>query len=392
MKLRNNYTWIKHYDFILIDLVTLMLSFVLSYYLKFNSLNLFQQSDWKSLFIIVCFINLLISFYLNIYSGTLRRRYYEQIIREIPLLFYQVIAVCILFYVLKIGTLFSREMMITTYVFYFCTSHIFKYIRKRIIISSNYSFEKTNILIVGDSQTIESTINNILVGDVIDRKIKYIYLTDYDETTKKLHNIPIVKSFKHKNVDEVFISTNVNDIPKELFKYFLDNGICVTYNIEKLFGLEAENTFVQNVGNYKGISVDQFSYDANKVGYFVLKRIFDIIFGILGLLILLPCALIIKICYMLNGDFKPIFYTQKRVGKDGKIIHLYKFRSMVYNADEVLKELLKDEKYRKEWEENQKFEDDPRITKIGKIIRKLSIDEIPQFINVLKNDMSLIRA
>ena len=95
---------------------------------------------------------------------------------------------------------------------------------------------------------------------------------------------------------------------------------------------------------------------------------------------------------MLNGDFKPIFYTQKRVGKDGKIIHLYKFRSMVYNADEVLKELLKDEKYRKEWEENQKFEDDPRITKIGKIIRKLSIDEIPQFINVLKNDMSLIRA
>ena len=98
MRLRNNYTWIKHYDFILIDLVTLMLSFVISYYLKFNSLNLFQRSDWKSLFIIVCFINLLISFYLNTYSGTLRRRYYEQIIREIPLLFYQVIAVCILFY------------------------------------------------------------------------------------------------------------------------------------------------------------------------------------------------------------------------------------------------------------------------------------------------------
>ena len=71
-------------------------------------------------------------------------------------------------------------------------------------------------------------------------------------------------------------------------------------------------------------------------------------------------------------------------------LYIYKFRSMVYNADEVLKELLKDPKYRKEWDINQKFENDPRVTKIGKILRKTSLDEIPQFINVLKGDMSLI--
>ena len=63
---------------------------------------------------------------------------------------------------------------------------------------------------------------------------------------------------------------------------------------------------------------------------------------------------------------------------------------MVYNAEEILEEMLKDKKYKKEWDKNQKFEDDPRITKIGKIIRKLSIDEIPQFINVLKGEMSLV--
>ena len=105
---------------------------------------------------------------------------------------------------------------------------------------------------------------------------------------------------------------------------------------------------------------------------------------------LLPISLIIKICYMVTGDFKSIFYTQKRIGKNGKFIYIYKFRSMVPNADEVLKELLKDPKYKKEWDKNQKLEHDPRITKIGKIIRKTSLDEVPQFINVFKGDMSLI--
>ena len=100
--------------------------------------------------------------------------------------------------------------------------------------------------------------------------------------------------------------------------------------------------------------------------------------------------MIVKICTLLSGDTAKIFYTQKRVGLHGKEIKIYKFRSMVPNADEMLHELLKDEKYKKEWDENQKFEDDPRITKIGRVIRRLSIDEIPQVLNVLKGDMSLI--
>ena len=124
--------------------------------------------------------------------------------------------------------------------------------------------------------------------------------------------------------------------------------------------------------------------------YEFVKRLFDLVCAFIGCFFMLPVALIVKISYMLSGDFNSIFYTQKRVGKDGKIIGIYKFRSMVPNADEVLKELLKDPKYKKEWEENQKFEDDPRITKVGKIIRKTSLDELPQFINVVNNDMSLI--
>ena len=133
-----------------------------------------------------------------------------------------------------------------------------------------------------------------------------------------------------------------------------------------------------------------FVYSIERHIYFGIKRLFDILCSLLGVLVMIPVAIIAKICYLISGDTKSIFYTQKRIGKNGKFIYIYKFRSMVWNADEVLKELLKQPKYKKEWKENQKFENDPRITKIGNFLRKTSLDELPQFINVLKNDMSMI--
>ena len=124
--------------------------------------------------------------------------------------------------------------------------------------------------------------------------------------------------------------------------------------------------------------------------YLFTKRSFDIIVSLIGVAFLIPVILILKLVFMLTGDFKPIIFKQKRVGKFGKNIYIYKIRSMVPNAEEELKKLLKIKKYKKEWDKNQKLEDDPRITKIGKFIRKTSIDELPQFVNVLKGDMSLI--
>ena len=105
---------------------------------------------------------------------------------------------------------------------------------------------------------------------------------------------------------------------------------------------------------------------------------------------LLPISLIVKISYVLSGDYKTIFYKQKRIGKNGKFIYIYKYRTMIPDADKVLKELLKQPKYKKEWKSHHKLSDDPRITKMGKILRKTSLDEFPQFINVLKGDLSII--
>lgn len=125
--------------------------------------------------------------------------------------------------------------------------------------------------------------------------------------------------------------------------------------------------------------------------YFFIKRLFDIVGGLVGLILLIPISLVIKIVSMCNGDFNSIFLVQNRIGKDGKEFKFYKFRSMVMNADEVLFKMLEENKeIAEEYKKNKKLKDDPRITKVGKFIRRTSIDELPQLLNVLKGDMSLI--
>lgn len=122
-----------------------------------------------------------------------------------------------------------------------------------------------------------------------------------------------------------------------------------------------------------------------------IKRIIDIAGGLVGLLLLIPATIIVAILNLINKENGPIFYAQKRIGKDGKIFKMYKFRTMIVNADKKLAEILENNpELKKEWEENRKLKNDPRITKIGNFLRKTSIDEIPQFINVLIGNLSLV--
>ena len=114
--------------------------------------------------------------------------------------------------------------------------------------------------------------------------------------------------------------------------------------------------------------------------------------ALVGVVALIPLTIIIYITrIVLKENDGPIFYDQLRIGKDGKVFKMYKYRSMVIGADEKLfKYLEENEEARKEYKEYKKLKDDPRITKIGKFLRKTSLDEFPQFINVLKGDMSLV--
>ncbi len=138
------------------------------------------------------------------------------------------------------------------------------------------------------------------------------------------------------------------------------------------------------------ITADTLDYLSKGITLF-FKRIIDIIGSIVGVAILIPLTTIVWIINKLNKEDGPIFYSQERIGKNGEHFKMYKFRSMVVGAEEKLKTMLEqDEELRKEFEETRKLKNDPRITKIGKFLRKTSLDEFPQFINVLKGEMSLV--
>ena len=123
----------------------------------------------------------------------------------------------------------------------------------------------------------------------------------------------------------------------------------------------------------------------------IFKRLIDILGGIVGTFVLIPLTIGIAIANLICKDNGPIFYSQYRIGKNGKLFKMHKYRSMVVGADEKLKKYLEEnEEARKEYKKYKKLKHDPRVTKVGEFIRKTSLDEFPQFINVLKGDMSLV--
>lgn len=122
----------------------------------------------------------------------------------------------------------------------------------------------------------------------------------------------------------------------------------------------------------------------------LIKRIFEIIISLFGIIALIPLSIIVYFQNIKNRDYGPIFYTQKRIGKNGKLFNMYKFRTMVNNADEILEAMLEDEEIKKEYNIYRKLKNDLRLTKFGKILRAKSLDEFPQFINVLKGEMTIV--
>lgn len=125
--------------------------------------------------------------------------------------------------------------------------------------------------------------------------------------------------------------------------------------------------------------------------YLINKRIADIIVSLFGIVILIPMTIIIVIARELNNEKGKMIFDQLRIGEDGKKFRLYKYRSMVINADYKLEKYLEaNEEARLEYKTTKKLKNDPRITKVGAFIRKTSIDEFPQFVNVLKGEMSIV--
>lgn len=147
-----------------------------------------------------------------------------------------------------------------------------------------------------------------------------------------------------------------------------------------------------NGENVDNIKMNIKLKESNNVNiYKISKRAIDIFASMVGIVILCPLIITVFIANKIGKDDGPIFFVQKRIGENGKLFRLYKFRTMVVDADKILMKKLKTDKaFREKYLNYRKIENDERITKIGKFLRKTSLDEFPQFINVLKGEMSLV--
>lgn len=215
-------------------------------------------------------------------------------------------------------------------------------------------------------------------------------LTERKRILEKVISVAELDAFINDNkIDEAFIVDDAltKDQLESLTEY-LHNKIPVIRYKPVLTVVQPYNTEIVDFDGNLFVSITDAKKNAIDV---VLKKMIDLAAGIAGCLLLIPLTIYVKVRSLSYGDKESIFFTQNRIGIDGKIIKIYKYRSMVPNAEQILEELMeKDPKIREEYLTNKKLDPDPRVTPLGAFLRKTSLDEMPQFINVLKGDMSLI--
>lgn len=387
---------LNHLDFLLVDVLSLCVSFVIAYWIKFKSIAFWEKQNWAILLFVMVLLDIVLTFFFRPYKGIFRRSYYQEIGNAFLLMLYNLVITFVVFYVLRIGTVFSRQVLILTFVIYFFLSVVLKYIWKKHL--SHRTHELTPLFIVASSANIDSVIRNIYADDFQRYAIKAVYLTDgHVKSVPAAPNgmIPVITGsiadyVTANDIKEILVTVPSCDMPMGEYKRLAESGVTLNLTVAHIIGVNPENMFLKHVGLYHTFSIGKFQFTSMQSFYLVIKRLMDIVIGLVGSVFLLPLWGIVKIAYLLTGDTAKVIYRQTRVGKDGKLIRIFKFRSMVPNAEEILQELLKKEKYRREWEENQKLDDDPRITKVGAFLRTTSLDELPQLLNVLVGDMSFV--
>lgn len=268
--------------------------------------------------------------------------------------------------------------------------HIF--IKKYMLEVYKNNKSANQVFVVSTTDCIERTLKEILSGNEWAKRITGIIIIDDNRVGECICGIPVVANYDNmvsfatgQIVDEVFIDVpdDFNDTLKEIVMEFEGMGASVHLSLGVLKQFENFYSEFGNVGNVPVITFSNNVYDCKQLA---LKRLMDIVGALIGLSFTAVITVFLAPVLLIESPGNLIF-KQKRVGRNGRFFYMYKFRSMYMDAEERKKELMA---------QNEmsgymfKMKDDPRITKVGKFIRKTSIDELPQFWNVLKGDMSLV--
>lgn len=396
--------WLKHYDFILLDMLCLQLAFWLAYILRNEGMNPYASMLYRNMALFLEMADVIVLLSMGTFRGVLRREHY----REFLITAKQVIALSALsvlyLFAFQKGEAYSRIIFGLTAVLYLFLSYIVREIRKYMLRNKISERDQKALLIVTDAGIAESVVNNLTKNIYAGYRLAGIALIDQDLTGKKIQGIPVVADGKsvpeyvcQQWIDEVLvIPSEEMPYPEELMEQLEQTGVTVHMNMAKISNEPGRKQFVEKIGNYTVLTTSMNYASASAL---LVKRLMDIAGGLVGCIFTGIIFLFVAPMIYISSP-GPIFFSQIRVGKNGKKFKMYKFRSMYMDAEERKAELMKDNKlgdgkmFKLDFDPrvigNKILPDGTKKTGIGDFIRRTSLDEFPQFFNVLKGDMSIV--
>ena len=391
---RESGSWLKHGDFIILDILCIQIALLVAYMFRNGFEFPWKNDTYQQMAFILTIMDIVVVFFMQSYKGILRRGYFREF-KETLLHVSATITGFILFnFITKSGQQYSRMVVVLMWEIAIILCYMIRVWRKKVLKSRAALTQKGKkaLVILSDYAMAETFAGRISKNNYSDRKLAGIIVTDRDLTGQTIKGIPVVADRKNavnylcQNwVDEVITCYNNNeDVINPILEDCREMGITVHIALTKC-GIEGAKRRIENVGGYTVVT--NYITSASNRQIF-LKRLMDICGGIVGCLITLILFLFVAPAIYIKSP-GPIFFSRIRVGKNGKKFRIYKFRSMYMDAEERKKELMKQNKVKDGM--MFKMDHDPRIIKgVGNFIRKTSIDEFPQFFNVLKGDMSLV--
>ena len=396
--------WVKHLDFIFLDLICLWASYVIAYYFRHQSVAFFEKEMYLSMFYVLGLIDIIVCFFKNTFSNVLKRDNLSELIHTISHDVLVIMLSLLYLFLIKSGDEYSRLVVFYMGAIYLLLGYCTRIIWKKKLLYRYPSIEKSLIVLVTTENLAEHVVESIKNSIYENIKIIGLCILDKDLVGDDISDYPIIgnrdnlfENIKKEWVDIAFVSLPGNYPEHEtesIIDALVDMGLVVHEKI-----LEYESKDEDRVHIYGNYLVKTYSINVADPFQLFLKRLMDIAAGLAGGAVTVVLMIIIgPLIYIKSPG--PIFFKQVRIGKNGKKFYMYKFRSMYLDAEERKQALM---------EENRikdglmfKMEFDPRIigskqlpdgTKkkgIGNYIRDWSLDEFPQFFNVLKGDMSLV--
>lgn len=393
--------WLKHFDFMLIDFICLELSLILAYHIRQGGGIPFTVSLYRNMAITLFLIEILVVFFFETLKNVLKRGRYKEFVITLKHVCLVVLISSFYLFLTQSGGEYSRIILVVTGGIYLVISYVTRLMWKKYLFSKKTLEGKgRSLLIVTAESMIETVVGNIKNNNYEGFHIIGVAVLDKDMVGESVDGVSVVAHASNvadfacrEWVDEVFINLPA-EVPlcEDLINQFVEMGIAVHLKLAKASSLSGQKQIVERMGNYTVLTTCVNVANSRQM---FLKRLMDICGGIAGCIATGILFLIVAPCIYIKSP-GPIFFSQVRVGKNGKKFKIYKFRSMYLDAEERKKELM--EKNRVSDGMMFKLDYDPRIIGsekgqgkgIGNFIRKYSIDEFPQFYNVLKGDMSLV--